>query len=54
MVSELINANPIVYERKERQPRIAPPSVDENAAEIIDQLEIFDILLNNLIVSSLS
>ncbi|XP_016577547.1 protein AE7 isoform X1 [Capsicum annuum] len=44
MVSELINANPIVYEKKERQPRIAPPSVDENAAEIIDQLEIFDYL----------
>ncbi|XP_015077558.1 protein AE7-like [Solanum pennellii] len=43
MVSELINANPIVYEKKERQARIAP-STAEHSAEIIDQLEIFDYL----------
>ncbi|KAK4720155.1 hypothetical protein R3W88_018493 [Solanum pinnatisectum] len=49
MVSELINANPIVYEKKERQARIAP-STDEHSAETIDQLEIFDILLNDCIL----
>lgn len=49
MVSELINANPIVYEKKERQARIAP-SGDEHATEAIDQLEIFDILLNDCIL----
>ncbi|XP_006352655.1 protein AE7-like [Solanum tuberosum] len=43
MVSELINANPIVYEKKERQARIAP-STAEHSAETIDQLEIFDYL----------
>lgn len=48
MVSELINANPIVYE-KERQARIAP-STAEHSAETIDQLEIFDILLNECIL----
>ncbi|KAH7836276.1 hypothetical protein Vadar_034272 [Vaccinium darrowii] len=44
MVSELINANPTVYERKERRVRIAPADVDEYTVEPIDQLEIFDIL----------
>ncbi|XP_070009005.1 protein AE7 isoform X1 [Nicotiana tabacum] len=42
MVSELINANPIVYEKKERRDRSAPSVEDEYTAEPIDQLEIFD------------
>nr|GLL34970.1 protein AE7-like [Ipomoea trifida] len=43
MVSELINANPIVYEKKERRaPRSTPIVVDEYAVEPIDQQEIFD------------
>lgn len=45
MVSELINANPIVYEKKERRDRSAPSVADEYTAEPIDQLEIFDILV---------
>ncbi|KAG5592480.1 hypothetical protein H5410_042994 [Solanum commersonii] len=45
MVSELINANPVVYEKKERRDRGARAVLDEYAAEPIDQLEIFDILL---------
>lgn len=48
MVSGLINANPVVYERKERQTRSAPGDVDEYAVEAIDQLEIFDILCHEL------
>ncbi|KAG6430012.1 hypothetical protein SASPL_108071 [Salvia splendens] len=32
MVSGLINANPVVYERKERQTRSAPGDVDEYAS----------------------
>lgn len=44
MVSGLINANPVVYEKKERRARSAPTDVDEYAVEPIDQLEIFDIL----------
>ncbi|CAL5441277.1 unnamed protein product [Camellia sinensis] len=44
MVSGLINANPIVYEKKERRARTEPGDVDEYAVEAIDQLEIFDIL----------
>lgn len=44
MVSGLINANPVVYEKKERRTRSAPGDVDEYAVETIDQLEIFDIL----------
>lgn len=44
MVSGLINANPVVYEKKERRARNTPDYVDENAIEKIDQLEIFDIL----------
>ncbi|KAI7995398.1 Protein AE7 [Camellia lanceoleosa] len=42
MVSGLINANPIVYEKKERRTRTAPDDVNEYAVEPIDQLEIFD------------
>ena len=47
MVSGLINANPTVYEKKERRARTGPGpgDVDEYAVEVIDQLEIFDILL---------
>ncbi|KAM7523081.1 hypothetical protein LguiA_012983 [Lonicera macranthoides] len=44
MVSGLINANPTVYEKKERRARTGtgPGDVDEYAVEVIDQLEIFD------------
>ncbi|XP_019198453.1 PREDICTED: protein AE7-like [Ipomoea nil] len=42
MVSELINANPIVYEKKERRAARSTPIVDEYAVEPIDQQEIFD------------
>ncbi|KAL6578722.1 hypothetical protein OROMI_008938 [Orobanche minor] len=45
MVAGLINANPVVYEKKERRTRTAPSDVDEYAVEAIDELEIFDILL---------
>lgn len=44
MVSGLINANPVVYQKKERRARNAPCDNDEYAVEPIDQLEIFDIL----------
>ena len=45
MVSELINANPIVYEKTERRARSAPSDyADEYAVEPIDQQEVFDIL----------
>lgn len=50
MVSGLINANPVVYEKKERRVRGATAVLDEYAAEPIDQLEIFDILLNDYIM----
>ncbi|XP_075650709.1 protein AE7 isoform X2 [Castanea sativa] len=42
MVSELINANPIVYEKKERRARSVPTAVEEYAVEPIDQQEVFD------------
>ncbi|XP_062117426.1 protein AE7 [Humulus lupulus] len=42
MVSGLINANPVVYEKKERRVRGAISDVDEYAVEPIDQQEIFD------------
>ncbi|XP_028759496.1 protein AE7-like [Neltuma alba] len=42
MVSGLINANPIIYEKKERRARTTPTSTDDNVAESIDQQEIFD------------
>ncbi|XP_008466027.1 protein AE7 [Cucumis melo] len=42
MVSGLINANPVVYQKKERRARNAPCDSDEYAVEPIDQLEIFD------------
>ena len=44
MVSELINANPIVYEKKERRARSVPTAVEEYVVEPIDQQEVFDIL----------
>ena len=44
MARELINANPVIHEKKERRTREAPVNTDENAVEPIDQLEIFDIL----------
>ncbi|CAH9117213.1 unnamed protein product [Cuscuta europaea] len=42
MVSELINANPIIYEKRERRARCTPVDKDESAVEPIDQEEIFD------------
>ncbi|KAM0835055.1 hypothetical protein ACQ4PT_063171 [Festuca glaucescens] len=42
MVMGLINANPVVHERKERRTRQAPESTDETAVELIDHLEIFE------------
>ncbi|BAT99672.1 hypothetical protein VIGAN_10117000 [Vigna angularis var. angularis] len=43
MVSGLINANPIIYEKKERRTRTSLTALqDEYAAEPIDQQEIFD------------
>ncbi|KAI4297011.1 hypothetical protein L6164_036923 [Bauhinia variegata] len=43
--SGLINANPIIYEKKERRPRSAPIGAnDEYAVELVDQEEVFDIL----------
>ncbi|KAG2568441.1 protein AE7-like [Panicum virgatum] len=42
MVLGLINANPVIHEKKERRVRQAPETTDENAVEPIDQLEIFD------------
>ena len=44
MVSELINANPIVYEKKECRAWSVPIAVEEYAVEPIDQQEVFDIL----------
>jgi len=45
MVTELINANPIIYEKKERRAPSAPSAPhDEYAVEPIDQQEVFDIL----------
>ncbi|KAF9625846.1 hypothetical protein IFM89_027457 [Coptis chinensis] len=48
----LINANPTVYERKERRPRTVPSftNEDEYSPEAIDQLEVFDILFYFLII----
>ncbi|XP_072963317.1 protein AE7 [Typha angustifolia] len=42
MVVGLINANPVVYEKKERRVRSVQTVTDEYAEELIDQLEIFD------------
>jgi len=45
MESGLINANPIIYEKKERRTRTAPTALqDEYAVGPIDQQEIYDIL----------
>ncbi|RVX06100.1 Protein AE7 [Vitis vinifera] len=40
MVSGLINANPVIYQKKERQVRIAACDSDEYAVEPVDQQEI--------------
>jgi hypothetical protein len=53
MVVGLINANPVVYEKKERRVRDAPVIVDEYAGELIDQQEIFDILHCYLILKKI-
>ncbi|XP_021279074.1 protein AE7 [Herrania umbratica] len=42
MVSGLINANPVVYEKKERRLRNVATLPDEYVVEPIDQQEIFD------------
>lgn len=42
MVAGLINANPIVYERKERPSRNDVTDRDESAVEPIDEQEVFD------------
>lgn len=44
MVSGWINANPVVYEKKERQVSNRAILSDEYAVEPIDQQEVFDIL----------
>ncbi|KAE9606994.1 hypothetical protein Lalb_Chr09g0325401 [Lupinus albus] len=49
MMSGLINANPTIYEKKERRVRTTPSFSDQDdAVEPIDQLEVFDILFSNL------
>ncbi|KAL4199522.1 hypothetical protein AMTRI_Chr03g145380 [Amborella trichopoda] len=52
MVSGLINANPVVYEKKERRVRSQPADKDEYAVEPIDQQEIFDILSSIIHIST--
>jgi len=42
MVAGLINANPVVYERKERPSRNDVTDRDESAVEPIDEQEVFD------------
>ncbi|KAJ0566084.1 putative MIP18 family, Fe-S cluster assembly domain superfamily [Helianthus annuus] len=44
MPPALINANPVVYEKKERPARSRPGDAgfDEYSTELIDQLEVFD------------
>jgi metal-sulfur cluster biosynthetic enzyme len=42
MVAGLINANPIIYERKERPSRNDITNSDESAVELIDGQEVFD------------
>ena len=45
MVSKgLINANPIIYDKKERRVCTSPVVANEYAVEPIDQQEVFDIL----------
>lgn len=49
MVSGLINANPTVYVKQERQKCQKSSDVgDEYAVESVDKLEIFDILFTSL------
>jgi hypothetical protein len=55
MVSGLINANPIIYEKKQCQQRSTQSLPgDEYTVEPIDQLEVFDILFLISISVSLS
>ncbi|XP_047323140.1 protein AE7 [Impatiens glandulifera] len=42
MAPSLINANPVVYEVKDRRTRISTTVVDEYSVEPIDEQEIFD------------
>ncbi|RRT76639.1 hypothetical protein BHE74_00013079 [Ensete ventricosum] len=44
MVVGLLNANPIVYKKKERRARNVSTIIDEYAVEPIDEQEIFGIL----------
>ena len=46
MVTELINVNPIIYEKKERRAPSTPH--DEYDVEPIDQQEVFDILFKKI------
>ena len=46
MVTELINVNPIIYEKKERRAPSAPH--DEYVVEPIDQQEVFHILFKKI------
>ncbi|CAA7406584.1 unnamed protein product [Spirodela intermedia] len=55
MVSQLINANPVVYEIKDRPARVRQPAEeDEYGADPIDQQEIFDILSTVVVVRRLN
>ncbi|KAK6788305.1 hypothetical protein RDI58_016830 [Solanum bulbocastanum] len=45
MVSELINANPIVYEKKERQARIAPRTIYEAKTHPLQNLILLNLFL---------
>lgn len=42
MPKELINSNPVLYEKKERRVRSESTNIDEYTEEPIDQQEIFD------------
>lgn len=42
MPKELINSNPVLYEKKERRGRSESTNIDEYTEEPIDQQEIFD------------
>ncbi|CAK9215971.1 unnamed protein product [Sphagnum troendelagicum] len=54
MVSGLINANPVVHERKERSSRpVATNSEDSSDIDHFDSLEIFDILLSTKCVNKI-
>jgi len=49
-MAPLINANPVVHERKERTSK-REDNYDDDTPEEIDNLEVFDILFNRCISS---